>query len=294
MKCFRIASLILLTLMAASLDESAQAQGRRNKRIDSEQHYRPPSSLAGKSVLIPIGTTFEGRIDSSISSAKSHAGLRFAIIMSSPVLANGAEVIIPAGAQITGEVVEAIPASSLPRKKGMPPPRGKLRVQINGLRTPDGITYPLVASLAGEITGRSGSQSTPLGTGVAYVGSSTSFESISPTTRNSRRQDGRSPVVSKQEMLKNEVYGLDRMNRQDQGAQIRSLQVRKHDYYIDAGSPLTIRLSAPLKITISSGNTMPGSMETESTAEGSLPSASRQERPTPPQDISPRPSANDF
>lgn len=285
MKQSQTAGLILLLLLSASLAEPGQAQRRKNQRVDNEQYYRPPSSFAGKSVLIPIGTTFEGRIDSTISSSKSQAGLRFTIIMSSPVLANGSEVIIPAGAQMIAEVVEAIPASSLPRQKGMAPPRGKLRVQITGLRMPDGTTYPLVASLAGEVSGRSGHQSTPLGTGVAYVGSSTSFESVGPGARGSRRPDGRSPVVSKQEMLKNELYGLDRTNKQDQGAQIRSLTLRNRDYYIYSGSPLTIRLNAPLKITVSSGNNVSESMNMEST---------RQPEIKPEKNNSPRPSANDF
>ncbi len=75
------------------------------------------TNLEGKTILLPIGTTLEGRMDSTISSGHSKEGDRFTIGMSTPVLANGSDVIIPAGSQIMGEVVEAIASGKIKREE---------------------------------------------------------------------------------------------------------------------------------------------------------------------------------
>lgn len=258
---------ILLTLVAmiCCATVCAPANAQRYKRTDGNTFYRAPNASGGKTIVIPIGTTFEGRLSKTVSSAKSHPGQGFEVIMSSPVLANGSDVVIPAGSAIIGEVVEAVPSSSLPRKKKEPPPRGKLRVQLNGLRFPNGVNYPMVATLAGEVGGRSGGQRTPLGTGVAYMGSAASFEAVGPGMSKLGRNGGggkRGPeLVSKREMLRNEIYGLGEQEQQD--TLIRSLVLRKHDYWIDGGSPLTVRLGAPLKLAVTKpGEGLPmGSVE---------------------------------
>lgn len=252
-----MASAALLALSANFLLPPVDAQ-QRTKRSDPNTYYRAPHTMAGKTIILPIGTTFEGRMSRDISSAQSHAGLAFAIIMSSPVLANGTDVVIPAGSEIIGEVVEAIPSKNFPRKKRMPPPRGKLRIQLNQLRTPDGTSYPLVANLAGEVEdkgGRRGLQN-QLGSGVAYVGTAASFEAVAPgSNRYGGRagQNGRGPeYVKKREFLAHEIYGTGGDSRFQGGedARIRSLVIRKGDYWIDEGSPLTVRTGAPLKLGI--------------------------------------------
>lgn len=270
----KVVVVAILGCLTGGLFDSASA-APPSKRVDGNTYYRAPNASGGKSILIPIGTTFEGRINGTVSSARSHPGQGFEIVMSSPVLANGTDVVIPAGSSIIGEVVEAVPSSSLPRKKKQPPPRGKLRVQINGLRTPDGTSYPLVATLAGEVGGRSGGNRTPLGTGVAYMGSAASFEAVGPgMNKLGRGGNGRHgpELVKKREMLRDEIYGLGDQLREDESL-IRSLVLRKHDYWIDAGSPLTVRLGAPLKLAV----TKPG----EGVSLGSVEDAPSDDLPAP-------------
>jgi hypothetical protein len=49
------------------------------------------------------------------------------------------------------------------------------------------------------------------------------------------------------------LYGKEKDNTQSGSPRIRSLQIKNHDIYIDDGSPVSVRLDAPLKLTISSG-----------------------------------------
>lgn len=251
-----------LLLVMALLLACGPASAQRN--MNPETYYRAPSSMHGKTVVLPAGTTFEGRMDSSVGSRISHQGERFTITLSTPVLSNGTDVIIPAGAQVVGEVVEAIPSSKLPyNKKTQPKPNGKLRVQLSSLQTPDGMTYPLVASMTGETIkmGRRSMNNPSLGGGVGYMGSSTSFEAVAPgMSDRSRGRGGRGPqVVTKQQMMRDAIYGMGNTNNaMDRMASptIRSLQKREHELCIDSGSPITIRLDAPFKIGIS--NVSPG------------------------------------
>lgn len=224
------------------------------------QEFEGASSLHGKTVMMPRGTTFEGRMDLTIGSSKSRQGQPFTISMSAPVLANGTDVLIPAGSQIVGEVVEAIPAGDVPHPKGMKP-SGKLRVQLTSLRTPDGITYPLVASLAadGYVQGGQGhGPITPnknLGGGVGYVGTQASFAAVAPGMEARARQGNGQPlkVLSKSDIMRDPIYGIDSQDQQQnqRGAQIRSLVKKGRDIYILSGSPVSVKLDAPFKIGIS-------------------------------------------
>lgn len=246
MRTFRIAASILLCM---AILPSVQAQ--RNANPDT--YYRAPSSVHGKTVLIPVGTTLEGRIDSSIGSSISAQGQAFTITIASPVLANGVDVIIPSGSQMLGEVVEAIPSNRLPHEKGMPKPKGKLRVTISGLRTPDGQTYPMVASITGEtITmGRKTMANPNLGGGYGYMGSTAGFEAVAPGMQDKMRRQGRGPMVmGRDQMMRDPIYGMDRGNAMARMGTptIRSLVLRGTDVFIDAGSPLNVKLNAPFKI----------------------------------------------
>jgi len=219
-------------------------------QMNSETYYRSPSSIMGKVMIIPAGTVFEGRIDTTIGSKVSRQGDKFTITLSTPVLANGTTVIIPAGSQVLAEVVEAIPASHLQHKKGMPKPKGKLRVELQSLRLPEGITYPFVASLVGEniLQGTTKVENPNLGGGVGYVGTATSFEAVRP--RPLAGYPGLGPqVLSKQEFLRDPIYGQNVNSNWSLGSpSIRSLVERNRELYIDKGSPLSVKLEAPFKI----------------------------------------------
>jgi len=205
------------------------------------------TSNVGKTVMIPAGTTFEGRVDQTLGSAKSHAGTRFCVTMSSPALGNGQDVIIPAGAQFLGEVVEAIPSKHQPHQKGYNKPTGKLRVQLTGLRIPDGSTFPIVASFI-----KDAKASSDLGTGVAYVGTQSGFNQMYPRGGGpgNRNTGG---LVSKEAMLKNALYGDPDRDKQSQSGDknaIRSLVKKGNELVIENGAPMSIRLDAPLRLSL--------------------------------------------
>jgi hypothetical protein len=209
----------------------------------------------GRTIVIPAGTTFEGRIDATLSSKKSHAGDRFNVILSSPVLANGTDVLIPTGAMVIGEVVEAMASAHQPHEKKQHA-SGKLRVQITALKMPDGTTYPLVGSFIGETTGKGASRKVNpnLGGGVAYIGSQTNFNAVYP---NSHPQGGgrnnRGPqLVTKKQMMDDPLLGdPDKSSNQNgQAPTIRSLVKDHYDLFIHEGSPMSVRLDAPLKMAI--------------------------------------------
>lgn len=245
----RAFSLVMLpALLSLLVVNTACAQYKQ----DPDQYYKSPHTVHGKTVIIPRGTHLEGNIDATIGSSISKAGQRFNIIISNPILANGVDVIIPSGSHIICEVVEAISSSHLPKEKNQPKPTGKLRIRIASLKTPDGVTYPLVASIAGETLdkgyGRE-EENEELGGGMAYVGSSASFEAVAPG-KSGRHYRGQGPkVVTKDELMRDPIYGKSNSQRNARGkAHIRSLVKRGHELYIDNGSPLSIRLDAPFKI----------------------------------------------
>ena len=207
-------------------------------------------------VVLPVGTSFEARINMTISSSKSHNGEKFELEVVNPVLANGTDVIIPQGSKVVGEVVEAIPSSKVPREKGDPKPNGKLQIQLNNIITPNGITYPVVASIIGETSSMGAmSQANPnLGASVGYVGSQHTLNSLKPGANSQfmmNRIPGGQNLVTRKDISSDPVYGgqsnIPGM-AQFQKSKIRALQLKNHELYIMAGSPVNIKLDTPLKI----------------------------------------------
>lgn len=250
----------IAALTAPSFGFLMRAEAQRNQSADSL--YRAAHTMHGKTVIIPIGVHFEGRIDHTIGSSCSKPGERFEVEVSSPVLANGTDVLIPAGSVVIGEVVECISSSKLPHQKGFPKPTGQLRVQLSGLRTPDGVTYPMVASLAGETQAQGGGRgrsrgmeraNTKLGHGIAYVGTQAGFEAVAPgAAQRFRTKPGQPPkVVTPQDIMRDPIYGNGQAGAQMSGiSHVRSLVKRNYNLWILAGSPLSIRIDAPFKMGI--------------------------------------------
>lgn len=269
---------LALTAAACAILPGPAAYGQRKQ--DPEAFYRSPHTMHGKTVVIPTGTTIEGRMDETIGSSVSKPGKRFTISIASPVLANGTDVIIPSGAKILGEVVEAIPHDKIPRKKGAPKPTGKLRVTMNGLQMPDGMTYPLVCSMTGEamFMGNRVMANPTLGGGVGYMGTAASFEAVSPNLQQNLRRGGRGPqVVDPSKFMKDPIYGAaaaarSAMNRAGAKPLIRALVMRDRELYIDEGSSISVKLDAPLKIGINptgtAGEALP---ELDTGSSGGLP-----------------------
>jgi hypothetical protein len=211
------------------------------------------------SLIIPAGTIFEGRIDTRIGSSVSRSGQHFHIVIASPVLANGSTVLIPAGAKVMGEVVEAVPASQVYREKGTAKPKGKLRIQLTVLEMPNGAVFPMVASLAGESLGTKyrRSDNPNLGHGVGYVGSSEGFNAVTPQSHYALSPDRHSikpELVSRDQMLKNPLYGVNRSQPNGGGYNsqpiYRELRQRGNNIEIENNSPLSMRLDAALRIPV--------------------------------------------
>ncbi|PWT94609.1 MAG: hypothetical protein C5B53_12760 [Candidatus Melainabacteria bacterium] len=238
---------IPMSLMIA-LSSLAAAYGQTG----ANAYFNPPTSLSGKTVVIPAGTTLEGRLDNSIGSSISKMGERFSIELTSPALANGTDVLIPAGARIVGEVVEAVPSGKVHHDKHEKP-FGKLKIQITNLRMPDGTTFPMIASIVGENNLGGQGYNPDLGGGVAYAGTNSGFNMVAPGRLAPSYGRRRGPVgphlVTKQEVMSDPILGRAGGNQQGFYG-IRSLIKKKRNLFIYQGSPLTVRLDSPLKMGI--------------------------------------------
>jgi hypothetical protein len=90
--------------------------------------------------------------------------------------------------------------------------------------------------------------------GMGYVGSQASFDAVHPGFDTRAGQGNRGPkVVNKREFFRDPIMGND--GGRGQGSQygtpvIRSIRRQGNEIYIYSGSPLTVRLDAPLKLSI--------------------------------------------
>lgn len=66
----------------------------------------PASQVVPEPQAIPAGTPLTVRLQSAVSSASSQSGDRFDAVLDEPVMVKG-ETLIPKGAEVTGQVVEA-------------------------------------------------------------------------------------------------------------------------------------------------------------------------------------------
>lgn len=265
------------------------ASQSRPEAEPQENAYRAPNSYQGKAVMLPIGTTFEGRIQSTIGSSASRPGDRFSVEISAPVLANGTDVLIASGTEIIGEVVEAISSSHQPKEgNSRLHPLGKLRVQLMSIRMPSGVTLPLVASLSGEVAANQqggGDGLNSRSSSVAYIGSQAGFDAVNPALSNKRDRSGKLAVLKKDDILKDPILGDNSSSSNSRGKVIRSLVKRNRDLYIYSGSPITVKLDAPLKITFAASNSQSAidASQMEETAPVSKKGGKRfaKERPAP-------------
>jgi len=254
---FTILGSATLSLAIGTIGSEAALAAKKEEVF--EDAYRAPNSFHGKAVVLPIGTSFEGRIQSTIGSSASRPGERFSVEVSAPVLANGTEVLIPSGTEVIGEVVEAISSSRQPQQKGFPRPLGKLRVQLMSIHMPSGVTLPLVASLCGEASANQkggGSGLTSRKSSVAYVGSQAGFDAVNPAMGNKRDpRTGKIAVIKREDILKDPILGeAANSGGGNNNSLVRSLVKRGRDLYIYSGSPLTVRLDAPLKISFAASS----------------------------------------
>jgi hypothetical protein len=100
------ASLFLFLWAAISLGCSSKSA---EERSDSSAPSNKSASLFGpKEVTLPRGTAVSVRLSSAVGSKLSASGDHFSAIVARPVEVNG-KVVVPAGAEALGRVVEAVP-----------------------------------------------------------------------------------------------------------------------------------------------------------------------------------------
>lgn len=253
-------NLIILSALLAGLGTaSITGDAIAGKATDPEKFWRSPGTIHGKTVVIPMGSHFEGRMNETISS-KTRQGQKFSIEITSPVLANSTDVVIPIGSKIIGEVVEAIPSSKQPRTKNKfnqknPKPFGKLRTQLSTLETPDGMTHPLVATIMHDYV-KNGAYNRPnselTNPSMGYVGSQSSFDAVHPGFDTRPGSSHGPKVTGRREFMRDPILGNEGRNKAVQYGTpvIRSIQKKGNEICILSGSPLTVRLDAPLKMGI--------------------------------------------
>ncbi len=101
----------------------------------------PNRPLKGRVVVAPAGSRFDVALISTISSGINRVGDVVTASVSNPLII-GSDVVIPAGSQIIGQVVNAIPAARFMAGSG-----GVLEIRFTSIQTPDGQRYPLSASV---------------------------------------------------------------------------------------------------------------------------------------------------
>lgn len=110
-------------------------------------------------VTIPAGTQFDVEVTSHLASNTSSPGQSFRVRVAQNVRADG-EVAIPAGSEILGEVVQAVPL----RKVGG---QAKLELRFTDLVLPSGTTVPIDASFVQQGRNETGRDAAAIGGGAA-------------------------------------------------------------------------------------------------------------------------------
>jgi hypothetical protein len=119
--------------------------------------------LQGRVTFVPIGTALDASLTSPIDTSVTKAGDLFSGKLNGPLYL-GSDLVLPAGTTLEGQITSS-------DKGGLAGSNGKLGMKLIGAVTPDGIHYPLSATVTadqdkgvhqtkdGEIKGRSGSSS---------------------------------------------------------------------------------------------------------------------------------------
>ncbi len=112
---------------------------RRPPRVRSHSRSRQPEPRVA--VTVPAGTTLDVELAKTLSSATSRVGDIFRTRVVQDLHTPDGDVAIPAGAEIVGEVTQAVP---LNRKIGG---QAALGLRFTDLVLPSGETVPIQASL---------------------------------------------------------------------------------------------------------------------------------------------------
>ena len=113
-----LGSVFLSALLLAGCSHGAASSAAADTGQDSQDPNVPKKGIFGglfessKDVTIPEGVQLEVVVDEALSSRRNHAGDSFEASLAQPVMKDG-KTIIPAGAHLTGRVVDAKEAGRL-------------------------------------------------------------------------------------------------------------------------------------------------------------------------------------
>lgn len=141
---------------AEEAEEVAEAP-RRTEVEDEREVAEPEPEPAGPAaaVTVPIGTPVDVEFLDALSSRTSHVGEAFRVRVTRDVYAGG-ELAVPAGSEISGEVVQAAPL----RKVGG---RAVLAVDFDEVELPDGTREPITASFLQQGRSETGRDAATIG-----------------------------------------------------------------------------------------------------------------------------------
>jgi hypothetical protein len=105
--------------------------------------------LQGRVTFVPIGTTIDTVLASPIDSSISKAGDVFSAKLYQPLFL-GNDLVLPNGTTLEGNITSA-------EKGGLAGSNGQMTLRITGAVTPDGIRYPLSATITANQPGAGGS-----------------------------------------------------------------------------------------------------------------------------------------
>jgi len=133
--------------------EPAGEEPSPEPRVEAPQ---PPRTTL---VTVPAGTVLDVEFTAGLASNTSAVGESFRVRVAHDVIADG-EVAIPAGAEILGEVAEAVPL----RKVGG---QAKLALRFTDLVLPSGATVPIDTSFVQQGRSETGRDAATIGGGAA-------------------------------------------------------------------------------------------------------------------------------
>lgn len=94
------------TNSAADSNPGQNAESKADPVVGSKKGILSGLFESKKEITIPEGAQFEVTVDETLASNTNHAGDNFAASLSQPVVKDG-KTVIPAGAHVTGRVVDA-------------------------------------------------------------------------------------------------------------------------------------------------------------------------------------------
>jgi type IV secretory pathway VirB10-like protein len=115
----------------------------------------PPQPPRMTTVTVPAGTQLAAELTKTLASNSSTAGETFRARINQDVLQDGV-VAIPAGAEIVGEVTEAVPSKKIGGQ-------ARLTLKVTDLVLPTGKTVPIDASIVQEGKSKTGRDAATIG-----------------------------------------------------------------------------------------------------------------------------------